>query len=254
MTNLVALRLDAVSAGYGNSVTLSRVTVSLQRGESWAICGPNGSGKSTLLRVMSGRLPARVGEVSFFGVPLSGLDRRAIAREMAVVPQDVDVAFDFTVREVVAMGRAPHGATWRAESVDDQRVIDRELERLDLVALADAHVHEISGGERKRVAIARALAQEPRVLLLDEPNASLDVRHEARLFSLLAELAKAGTTVVTVLHDFAAAMRVASHAMLLAEGALLAAGDAREVLARERLAEVFGVELEERISLVAKGS
>lgn len=247
------LELDAVSAGYEKSDTLRGVTCALNAGETWAICGPNGSGKSTLLRVMAGLVSARSGTSKLLGEAVGALDRGRVAQVLAYVPQETEVAYDFTAREVVAMGRAPHGATWRGETDDDARIVMRALARFSLEHLADRPVDALSGGERKRVALARALAQEPRVLLLDEPTASLDVKNEARLYAIVKELAEsAGVTVVMVLHDFAAARRAASHAMLLSAGAIVASGPAEQTLSRERLAEVFDVELETREVLVAR--
>ncbi len=236
---------------YGETVTLAGVTLSVGSGETWAVCGPNGSGKSTLLRVMAGALRPTSGHVRLFGEPIASLGRAKVARVMALVPQDTGVAFGFTVGEVVAMGRAPFGRDWRALGAEDKRVIERELARADLTAMARVPMQELSGGEQRRVALARALVQEPKVLLLDEPTASLDVRHEARFFATLSELGRAGLATVLVLHDFAAAARTASHALLLARGHVVASGPAAEVLQRARLAEAFGVELEERSALVA---
>lgn len=225
----------------------------MQRGETWAICGPNGSGKSTTLRVIAGLLRATSGTVRLLGVAMEELDRVTVAKKLALVPQEVEIAFDFTVREVVAMGRVPHGLGWRGATSEDERIVDRELERFSLERLASQPVNELSGGERKRVALARALTQEPSVLLLDEPTTSLDVKNEAQLFSTVRDLAtEAYVTVVVVLHDFAAASRAASHALLLGGGRVVAAGDASEVLTQNRLAELFEVELELREVLVAK--
>lgn len=223
----------------------------MQRGETWAVCGPNGSGKSTMLRVMSGLLRPTSGAVTLCGVKLDGLPRRDVATRLALVPQDVEVVFDFTAREVVAMGRTPYGSPWRAPSDDDRRIVDEELERFDLTRLADKPAMELSGGERKRVALARAFAQRTEVLLLDEPTASLDAKAEASFFRVLGDATRErGTTVVLVLHDFAGAARAATHAMLMRGGTVMASGAADDVLTAARLGETFGVTLERREVLV----
>ena len=247
------IELDAVYAGYGKSVTLHDVTCAMESGEIWAICGPNGSGKSTMLRVICGLLRPTSGRVRLLGGSVGDADRVGLAKKLSLVPQDVEIAFDFTAREVVEMGRTPHGSPWRGATQQDTRAVDREIERFSLEMLSSTPVNELSGGERKRVALARAFAQEPSLLLLDEPTSSLDVKHEARLFSTVKELAATShATVVLVLHDFAAASRAASHALLLAGGRVVGAGEAATVLAKEKLSEAFGVELETREVLVAK--
>ena len=254
LTSPPPLAASAIVAGYGARAALSGVDLVVQAGEIWAVCGPNGSGKSTLLRVMAGGLRLERGTVRLFGEPLD--DRAKASRVMALVPQETEVAFGFTVTEVVAMGRVPtHGTSawrhWRAPTAEDTRVVEREIERAELGALRSARVDELSGGERQRVALARALAQEPKVLLLDEPTASLDVRAAAVFYRALGELRAEGLATVVVLHDFAAADRVATHALLLAEGRTVAQGEASAVLTRQRLEGAFGVELELRPSLVA---
>lgn len=249
LTSPAPLEATAIDAGYGPRPALHDVSIVVQPRETWAVCGPNGSGKSTLLRVMAGALRPLRGTLRLFGEPLT--DRAKSARVMALVPQDTEVAFGFTVREVVAMGRVPHGRHWRAPTADDARVIDRELERAELGGLRAARVDELSGGERQRVALARALAQEPKVLLLDEPTASLDVRAAATFFRALGELREEGLATVVVLHDFAAAARLATHALLLVDGRAVAQGQAAEVLTRARLSEAFAVELGVEPSFVA---
>ena len=249
-----ALELDHVSARYapgGGDAPLRDVSLRVSAGELVAVLGPNGAGKSTLLRVMSGSLVAYAGEVRLFGervgsVSAGGrtMDRRDIARRVAVVAQIESVAFGFTVREVVAMGRAPHQGPWMREGARDREVIEATLGRCDLVGLAARPVDELSGGEQKRVAIARALAQEPRVLLLDEPAAFLDVRHQVDLFELLAEeVERAKLACVVVMHDLNVAAQYASRVALMKSGELVAVGAIEEVMTYRRLRDVFDTDL-----------
>lgn len=258
MTQTFAVELRGVSATYGEpsggagapAPPLDAVDLAVAPGELVAVLGANGAGKSTLLRVMSGALAPATGEVRLFGETLARagagvvMDRRAIARSVAVVGQSESVAFRFTVREVVAMGRAPHQGAWQREADRDRAIVDGALARCDLVALAGRFVDELSGGEQKRVAIARALAQEPRVLLLDEPGAFLDVRHQIDLYELLAEeVARSKLACVVVMHDLNVAAQYASRVALTKRGRLVGVGAIDEVMTWAKLRDVFDTDL-----------
>jgi iron complex transport system ATP-binding protein len=248
-----AIELRKVSAHYprpGHGVDLAReaplteVSLAVEPGELLVVLGPNGAGKSTLLRVLAGTLATTSGDAFLFGAPLEGMDREEIARKVSVVSQSEDVVFEFTVREVVAMGRAPHQGLWKRETPQDRTVIERELARLDLEGFSKRAVCELSGGERKRVAIARALAQEPRVLLLDEPGAFLDVKHEIALFETLAgEVRDAKLACVVVMHDLNVAALYATRVALLKGGRLVAVGQVDEVMTETGLRETFDADL-----------
>jgi len=208
------------------------------------VLGPNGAGKSTLVKLLSGVLRPRAGVISILGHDFGALDRRSIARLVAVVPQRVEVAFGFSVREVVMMGRAPHQSGWmRASTIDDDAVW-RAIEACELVELAERPVAELSGGEQKRVAIARALAQEARILLLDEAGAHLDVRHAVTVNEVIArEIARRNLACVAVLHDLNTAAQYADRIVLLKGGRLVAEGTVEQVMTYRRLKEVFETEL-----------
>jgi iron complex transport system ATP-binding protein len=239
-----AVRLDRVSAGYGAENVLEDVSLNVRRGELCAVLGPNGAGKSTLVRLLSGALRPRRGAVILGGEDLAGLDRQAIARKVAVVPQSVEVALGFTVREVVAMGRAPHQGAWMVADAYDREAVDRALEACALGALASRPVAELSGGEQKRVAIARALAQESPILLLDEAVAHLDVRHAIELHELVRrELSRRELACVAVLHDLNAAARYADRVALLKGGRIVAEGTVPEVMTYRKLRDVFETDL-----------
>ncbi len=241
-----ALELAGVSATYPSTTVtaIDDVSLSVDSGEILVLLGPNGAGKSTLLRVMAGTLAPARGQAHAFGRPLAEMDRTEIARSVAVVPQSDDVVFGYTVREVVAMGRAPHQRGWMWLGGADEAPVRDAMVRCDLEALADRPVERLSGGERKRVSIARALAQTPRALLLDEPGAFLDVKHQLALYDLLAELAeKESIAVVVSMHDLNAAAQWASRVALLKGGKLIAAGTVPEVMTYRRLKETFDAEL-----------
>jgi iron complex transport system ATP-binding protein len=249
-----AVELTRVTASYaatkGSHATgaplppLRDVSFAVEPGELVAVLGPNGAGKSTMLRVLSGELAPIAGEARLFGEPLAEMDRRDIARSVAVVAQSDEIAFRFPVREVVAMGRAPHQGGLMRATARDRDAVDRAMARCDLEKLASRPVDELSGGEKRRVAIARALAQEPRVLLLDEPAAYLDVRHQIDLHELLAEeVASSKLACVVSLHDLNVAAQYATRVALLSEGELVGAGSVEEMMTYSTLKSVFGADL-----------
>jgi len=238
-----ALELVRASARYGHASTkpaLEDVSLAVAPGEIVAILGPNGAGKSTLLRVLAGTLRAESGESLLFGASVCGRERGDVARDVAFVAQSEDVRFAFTVEEVVLMGRAPHQHGWMRPSEADVAIVRRVLERWELLPLARRPFDQLSGGERKRVAIARAFAQASRVLLLDEPTAFLDVRHQVALFEALRDLARGkGTASVVVTHDLQLAAEHASRVVLMKAGRVVAVGPTLEVLTAGRLEEAF---------------
>lgn len=213
-------------------------------GEMVCVLGPNGAGKTTLVRVASGLLAPRSGEVRLLGEPLGDRSRSEVARALAVVEQTQEIAGGFTVRDVVAMGRAPHQGSWMRSSVDDERIIDDAIARCDLRGLASRPARALSGGEQKRVAVARALAQEPKVLLLDEPGAFLDVRHQLELYELLAsEVKERGLACLVVMHDLNIAAQFADRVVLMKDGRVIAAGSVAEVMTWKTLKETFDADL-----------
>ncbi|HUH13040.1 MAG TPA: ABC transporter ATP-binding protein, partial [Longimicrobiales bacterium] len=219
---------------------LAEVSLTARAGRFTAVLGPNSSGKSTLLRVLLGVLAPDAGEARYRGRPVPAWDRRALAREVGVVPQSEEIAFPLSVRELARMGRYPHLGLWRAEGARDRAAVDRALARADVLPLADRLLYTLSGGERQRARIARALAQEPRALVLDEPTASLDIRHEMGIFRLLRELADDGVTVLAVTHNLNLAARFADHLVLLQRGRAVAAGRAAAVLREDTVSRVYG--------------
>ncbi len=239
------LTLEGVDARYSDGTTaLFGVSLSVEPGQICAVLGPNGAGKSTLVRILSGSLRPSRGRVTLFGDDLATLDRRALAQRIAVVPQAVDVALGFTVRQVVTMGRAPHQGTWMRASDEDDAIVTRALESCDLARLSERPVTHLSGGEQKRVAIARALAQSARALVLDEAASHLDIRHAIELHEVVCrEVAERQLVCVVVLHDLNAAARYADRIALLKAGHLVACGTIEEVMTYRRLKEVFEAEL-----------
>ena len=218
---------------------LDGLDLSVPSGSLYAVLGPNGSGKSTLMRALLGLVAAERGEVQVAGRPLGSWKRRELARVVGAVSQTESVTFPITVRELVSMGRYPHLGPLGAESVADREAVRSALERCDALGLEERPVTTLSGGEFQRVRIARALAQEPEVLALDEPTASLDIRHEMSILHLLDAAARGGTTVLLITHHLDLAARFADRMMLLDGGRVAAEGTPAQVMRKEVLTSVY---------------
>ncbi|GAA2184800.1 hypothetical protein GCM10009785_34150 [Brooklawnia cerclae] len=234
------LSLAGVGVRLGGRRLVHDITTSAHQGELLAVIGPNGAGKSTLVRAIAGLIPSS-GDVLIDGRPLAGTGVRQLARTIATVPQSTVVGFDFTVRDVVMMGRHPHLPRFGSERPDDRRIVDEAMRRVGVAHLADRSVARLSGGERQLVWLAKAVAQRPRLLLLDEPTSALDLGHQLAVLDLARALAREGLCVVLVLHDLDLAARYADRLLLMHDGRLLADGPADQVLTPALLAEAFGV-------------
>jgi iron complex transport system ATP-binding protein len=242
-----ALELSAVAFGYGERPLFAGLDLAVADGEIGAVLGPNGSGKTTLVRLASGQLRPDAGTIRLQGRNVGEMTASERARRIAVVPQDTWLAFRFTVDEVVMMGRAPHQGRFGVERTVDREQVDLAMERTDSHRLAGRPFQELSGGERQRVILARALAQQPDVLLLDEPTSFLDLKHRLAIYDLLTRLnAESGLTVLVVSHDINLVARHCRRLVLLHEGRVHADGTAESVLVPQNIREVYGVEAEVR--------
>ncbi|MEX2157514.1 MAG: ABC transporter ATP-binding protein [Gemmatimonadales bacterium] len=219
---------------------LAGVSLTVGPGEFHAVLGPNGSGKTTLVRLALGALIPAGGTSEILERPARAWPRQELARVVGVVPQREDNLFPQRVRETVLLGRYPHLSLWGKERPEDHAAIERALAACDATQLADRWVWTLSGGEYQRVRVARALAQEPRLLVLDEPAVSLDLRHEMALFELVRGLVdRVGLGVLMITHDLNLAARYADTVLLLSEGRPVAAGAPADVLTRETVERVF---------------
>jgi len=230
------------------------VTCEVPSGGVTAILGPNGAGKSTLMRLLAGLHRPGAGSVLFHGRPASAWPRADLARRVGYVPQGEEVVFPMRVREVAAMGRYPHLGPWRAEAASDRAIVDGALAAVQALEFRDRPFATLSGGEQQRVRIARALAQQGRAMLLDEPTAGLDVRHEIELFTLLRRLGRGDRTVVLVTHNLLLAARTADQVLLLDRGHLAGAGSPADVLTAERLTQVYGWPIDVTLAPDATGA
>ncbi|MBU6530336.1 ABC transporter ATP-binding protein [Streptomyces sp. NPDC057245] len=232
------LRLDAISVVTDGRSLVSGLSLDVSDGQVVGLVGPNGSGKSTALRCVYRALRPSSGTVWVGEQELTRLPLRRSAQTVAAMTQDGGVDFDFTVGEVVALGRAPHLRGNQALSGRERELCERAMDRLDIGHLAHRGVLTLSGGERQRVLLARALVQEPEILVLDEPTNHLDVRHQVELLSLLRE---SGLTVLVVLHDLNLAAAACDRIGVLSGGRLVASGAPAAVLTPELVGDVFGV-------------
>lgn len=235
------LEAQAVSVRYRRNgpLALDQVSCEVKAEELVAVVGPNGSGKTTLLRALLGLVPLEQGSAQVDGRPVSQWPRRLLAQTVGVVGQQEDAVFPLTVAETVMLGRYAHLGPLAAPTDRDRAAVRTALERCDIVGLAARPIDALSGGEWKRVRVARALAQEPRALVLDEPTASLDVRHEMELFELVGQLVKGGLAGLVITHHLNLAARFAHRIVLLDRGSVVAVGAPAVVLNRETLSRVF---------------
>ncbi|MDD3857153.1 MAG: ABC transporter ATP-binding protein [Methanoculleus sp.] len=231
-----------IDVSYGAKKILEAITFHTEAGEILGIVGPNGSGKTTLLKAMSRVVARDTGEIRLDDRDLDSLGHRELARRVAVVPQDISIGFDYTVRDVVMMGRHPYIGRFASETARDVEICDHAMLLANIADLAGMSVHEISGGERQRVLIARALAQEPKILLLDEATSNLDVSHQVEILNIIRELA-GEITVVSVFHDLNLAAYYCDRLLLLKDRKVYTLGTPGEVLTREKIREVFGMEM-----------
>jgi iron complex transport system ATP-binding protein len=219
------------------------VSLAIERGDLVGLLGPNGSGKTTMLKLLGGMLQVQGGAIEFGGRRMSAWGRRDVARRIAYVPQETHAPFDFTVNEIVLMGRFPHLGPFALEGPGDLAAARRALEATGMSAFASRPFHTLSGGEKQRVVIASALAQEPELLLLDEPTAALDVGHQLDVQQLLSRLNAAGqVAMVLSTHDLNFAAGLCRRLVLIRDGRVLASGPTEEVLTPSAVRALYDVE------------
>lgn len=236
------LRADAVEFAYGRRAVLAGISLTAAAGELVGVIGPNGAGKSTLLACLHDALHPRRGAVRLDGADLRQLPRKAIARAIGVVPQRCEVPFPVPVATFVGLGRFAHEAWLHRTTATDRRVVAATLAQMGLEQLAGRSVAELSGGEFRRALVAQALAQEPRVLLLDEPVQQLDLRHQLEVMEFArAFTRRGGTTGVVVLHELGLAARYCDRLLLLLDGRVVAEGRPEAVLTTANLRAAYGI-------------
>jgi len=237
---MISLQIHQVYFSYLDGLVLHNINLSIGAGEMVGLLGPNGSGKTTLIKLASGVLKPTQGEIRLDGSNLSRLSRKSIARSVAVVPQQFHIPFAFTTTEVVLLGRIPFLKAFAEEGEVDKRAVANALELVGISELAQRRFDELSGGEQQKVILAMALAQQPKLLLLDEPTVHLDITHQVEILELVRNLnMEQGLTVIAAMHDLNLASLYFDRLILLKEGRVSADGTPAQVLTKDRISEVF---------------
>jgi iron complex transport system ATP-binding protein len=237
---MIGLDIRQVSFSYSDGLVLHNIDLSVKPGEMVGLLGPNGSGKTTLIKLASGVLKPGQGEIWLDGSSLGRMRRKAVARSIAVMPQQFHIPFAFTVGEVVMLGRIPFIRTLTGETEVDRETVGYALKVVGIGELEQRRFDELSGGERQKVILAMVLAQRPRLLLLDEPTVHLDITHQVEILELVRGLNRGqGLTVVAAMHDLNLASLYFDRLVLLKEGRVLADGTPAEVITEDMLREVF---------------
>ncbi|MGD8449646.1 MAG: ABC transporter ATP-binding protein [Desulfobacterales bacterium] len=240
----MAIDVKNLNYYYGDFPALKNLTFSVTTGDFFIIIGPNGSGKTTLMKVMAGILKSQVDQLKILNRPMAQYSRKALARTIAFVPQMIPVDFPFTVNEIVLMGRSPYLGMLGVEQEKDLQIATQALVFTGIDHLAHRKLDQLSGGEQQRVFVAKAICQEPEIILLDEPTASLDLAHQVRLMDLMEKLKKErGITVVMVSHDVNLAAMYGDRLLLLNKGEMVRLGNPKEVLTFQTLEQVYGCTL-----------
>jgi len=239
------ITIKNLSFAYSDEPVVDKVTFSIEESEFVGIIGPNGAGKSTLLKLMDGILPLQAGEIQLQNKPLQEYARKQLAKLIGFVPQNFTTAFSYSVNDIVLMGRYPHLSSFSSENIKDHQIVERSMKSTDVWHFRQRQFEELSGGEKQRVVLASALAQEPQILLLDEPTSSLDIKYQQQFYSILQELQQSrGLTIVVVTHNINLAAHYCRRLILLKSGKIIADGTAEKVITKKMMESVYEVGVE----------
>jgi iron complex transport system ATP-binding protein len=238
---VTSIDIRKVSFRYTDQWVIENLSFHVDRGEFCGIIGPNGSGKTTLLKILYGLIYPQKGLVFIDGGELRRMKRSDIAKKIAVLPQDTQISFPFTALEVVLMGRSPYLGRLQFEGREDFEIAERAMRLTDTLHASRRPINELSGGERQRILIARALAQEPEIILLDEPTSNLDINHQVEFYDLISRLNREKRlTILTVSHDINLASEYCRKIILLKAGRIFKMGSPKEVVVEESIRQVYG--------------
>lgn len=230
---------------YKKDLVLKDISFDVKKGMFLSIVGPNGSGKSTILKLLNNIYYPKSASIQIEGKDINKFKKKELARKIALVPQDTAINYEFTVEEVVLMGRHPYKGRFEKENSDDYKLVEEALKLTNTYELKDRIITELSGGERQRVLIARALAQDPSIILLDEPTAHLDINHQIEILTLLKKLNKdRATTIVLVIHDINLGIRYSDEIIMLNKGKILGRGKPERVITKANIKEAYNLKVE----------
>lgn len=244
MINTPLFSVSNVSFSYmvQSQKALKDLSIDLWPGKFYGIVGPNGSGKTTFLDLLTGSKQPQAGTVSFKGKDLSSYPKRHISQEIALVPQEFDTGFGFTVEEIVMMGRHPHIPRFGRPTVQDWQYVDESMEQIGIRHLSDRYTNTLSGGQKQRAVVARAIAQNTNVILFDEATSSLDIKYTLQIFNLAKEMVQSNNhTVIAVIHNLNLATAYCDHLVFFKNGSIVTQGETRKTMTSETIDKVFGV-------------
>jgi len=236
------LHIHNLSFSYAQKNVLQDISFYVERGDFWVILGPNGAGKSTLIKLLAGLLKASSGTISISGSPITSYSVKELSKKIAYIPQRQNVIFDFTLFDMVLMGRNPYHSVWRSAGKEDSEIVLDAIEQTHLIDLKDKLFAELSGGEQQRTLLARAMSQQAEIMLLDEPLTNLDIVHQYEILDILTKLnQKQKITVVMVLHDIALTKNYAQQVLLLKKGKNIASGQCEDVFTSHNIRTLFDI-------------
>lgn len=247
---MAILEIQDLSAGYGNGEIVKNITFSLKKGEFLSVLGRNGSGKSTMIKAIQGLLKDRSGRVLVDGKDVSSLKPRDLAQKIAYVPQLFQVSFEFTVEEIILMGRYVHQGKFTGLTAADKSILEEIMALTETTPLKDKKIAHLSGGERQRVFIARALAQDTPLLFLDEPSAHLDINYQVEIYQILKRLQEEkNKTILSAEHNINLAVPYSQRILFLIKGSIHSLGSPTELITKQNIQEVFHTDVDVRKNL-----